>query len=327
MSNAHVAENISANPVAKIDVLMVGPQDPVLADAVAREYTVHKLWLAEDRAAFLAERADLIRAIVTNAPVGANAALMAALPKLEMIASSGVGLDAIDLDAAQRQGVIVTNTPGVLNECVADAGLMLMLAVARRLCEADRFVRSGEWEKRKFPLATSLGGKTCGIMGMGNIGRAVAKRAEAFRMTIAYYNPHQKTELPYTYYDNPEALARAADFLVLTLPGGASTFHIVNDRLLEALGPTGFLINIARGSVVDQLALIAALTSGKIAGAALDVFEDEPHVPAELTVLDNVVLTPHFASGTHETRGAMSQLTFDNLHAHFTGKPVITRVV
>ena len=164
-------------------------------------------------------------------------------------------------------------------------------------------------------------------MGMGNIGRAVAKRAEAFGMHIAYYNPRPKTDLAYTCHDDPEALARAADFLVLTLPGGASTHHIVNERLLTALGPDGYLINIARGSVVDQAALIAALVSGKIAGAALDVFEDEPHVPAELIALDNVVLTPHLASGTHETRGAMSQLAFDNLHAHFAGKPVITRVV
>jgi hydroxypyruvate reductase len=172
-----------------------------------------------------------------------------------------------------------------------------------------------------------LGGKTCGVMGMGNIGRAVAKRAQAFGMHVSYFDPFPKPELGYTHYADPLALARDADFLVLTLPGGAQTFHIVNASLLEALGSTGFLINIARGSVVDEAALIDALKTGRIAGAALDVFEDEPNVPADLLTLDNVVLTPHIASGTNETRNAMSELAFANLHAHFAGKPVLTRVV
>jgi lactate dehydrogenase-like 2-hydroxyacid dehydrogenase len=312
--------------MTKIDILMAGPQVPALAEAVEREYTVHKLWLAPDREAFLAERAATIRGIVTNAPVGASAALMAALPALEIIASSGVGLDAIDLSAARERGVVVTNTPGVLNECVADTGLMLMLAIARRLGEAERFVRSGQWTQRKFPLATSLGGKTCGIVGMGNIGRAVARRAEACGMQIAYFNPSPKPDLPWPCHADLTALARASDFLMLTLPGGPKTLHIVDAALLDALGPGGYLINIARGSVVDQPALVAALQTGRIAGAGLDVFDDEPNVPAELMLLDNVVLTPHLASGTHETRNAMSALAFANLHAHFTGQPVLTPV-
>ncbi|HEY4065625.1 MAG TPA: 2-hydroxyacid dehydrogenase [Burkholderiaceae bacterium] len=314
----------------KIDVLMAGPQVSALADAVEREYTVHKLWLASDRAAFLAERAPLIRGIVTNGPVGANAELMAALPKLEIISSSGVGTDAIDLAAAKQRGVIVTNTPGVLNDCVADTGLMLMLATARRLGESERFVRAGQWATSKFPLATSLGGKTCAILGMGNIGLAVAKRAQACGMKIAYLSRSPKPALAglgFTAYTDLESLARDADFLVLTLPGGAETRHIVDERLLNALGPTGHLINIARGSVVDEAALIRALQAGTIAGAGLDVFEDEPRVPAALLALDNVVLTPHIGSATIETRAAMSALTFDNLHAHFTGKPVLTPVV
>lgn len=311
----------------RIDILMAGPQLSSLADAVERDYTVHKLWLAADREAFLAERAQVIRGIVTNAPVGASAGLIAALPKLEIISSSGVGLDAIDLAAARQRGVVVANTPGVLNECVADTALMLMLAVARRLGEAERFVRAGKWPTARFPLGTSLGGKTCGILGMGNIGRAVARRAEAFGMKVAYHNPSPKPGLAWTSYADAESLARDADFLVLTLPGGPQTLRVVNDRLLDALGPSGFLINIARGSVVDQAALVQALRTGRIAGAGLDVFDGEPQVPAELMTLDNVVLTPHIASATNETRAAMSALAFANLHAHFTGQPVLTPVV
>jgi lactate dehydrogenase-like 2-hydroxyacid dehydrogenase len=312
-------------PVAKIDILMVGPQAATYADALEREFTVHKLWLAPDREAFLAEHAGRIRGIATNAPVGASKALIEALPRLEIIASSGVGLDAIDLATARARGVIVTHTPSVLNDCVADTGLMLMLAVARRLCEAERFVRAGRWLEGKFPLATSLAGKTCGILGMGNIGRAVAKRAEAFGMKIAYSNPSPRPDLAYACFASPIELARAADFLVLALPGGPATRHLVDAELLAALGPAGFLVNIARGSVVDEKALVAALQEGRIAGAALDVFEDEPQVPAELLAMENVVLTPHLASGTHETRNAMSRLAFANLQAHFSGRPVLTR--
>ena len=312
---------------SRIDVLMAGPQMPAFADAVERHFTVHKLWLADDRDAFLAERAALIRAIATNAPVGASAALIAALPKLEIISSSGVGLDAIDLDAARQRGIIVCHTPGVLNECVADTGLMLMLAVARRLGAAERFVRAGQWPKARFPLATSLGGKTCGILGLGNIGLAVAKRALALGMTVEYFNPRPKAGVEFKHHTDALSLARASDFLVLTLPGGAGTRHLVDAAMLDALGSSGYLINIARGSVVDQAALVEALTAGRIAGAGLDVFEDEPNVPAPLMTLDNVVLTPHIASATHETRNAMSELAFANLQAHFAGKPVLTRAV
>lgn len=314
-------------PRPAIHVLMTGPQAPALEQAVERQYTVHKLWTANDRDTFLAERAPLIRAIVTNAPVGASAALIDALPQLEIISSCGVGLDAIDLDAARRRDVIVTYTPGVLNDCVADTGLMLMLAVARRLGQAERFVRAGQWQQAKFPLTTSLGGKTCGILGLGGIGLAVARRAAAFEMRIEYANPRPKAGVEFAYHADPLSLARASDFLVLTLPGGERTRHLVNAAVLEALGPAGYLINIARGSVVDQAALVDALVSGRIAGAALDVFDDEPNVPAELLALDNVVLTPHVASGTHETRKAMSDLAFANLHAHFAGQPVLTRAV
>lgn len=310
-----------------IHVLMAGPQLPELAEPVERDYVVHKLWLAHDRAAFLAERADLIRGIVTNAPVGASAALMAALPRLEIVSSSGVGLDAIDLDAARARGIVVCSTPGVLNECVADTGMALLLAVARRVCEADRFVRAGRWLQGKFPLGTSLGGKTVGILGMGNIGQAVARRAAAFGMRVAYFDPFPKPGLDHAQYADPVSLAQASDFLVLTLPGGPQTERIVGAEVLAALGPAGFVVNIARGSVLDHEALLQALRGRAIAGAALDVFDDEPQVPAALLDFDNVVLTPHIASGTNETRRAMSELAFANLQAHFEGRPVLTRVV
>lgn len=311
----------------RIDILMVGPQVPAYADALEGSFTVHKLWLASDRQAFLAEHGSSIRGIATNAPVGADRALIAALPRLEIISSLGVGLDAIDLAAARERQVIVTNTPGVLDDCVADAGMMLLLAVARRLGEAERFVRAGRWTAGKFPLATSLKGKTCGVLGMGNIGRAFAERAAAFGMCIAYSTPSPKPELPYAYCATAQELALQSDFLVLALPGGAQTHHVVDASILDALGPQGFLINIARGSVVDEAALIAALQAHRIAGAGLDVFADEPRVPEALLAMENVVLTPHLASATHETRQAMSDLAFANLQAHFSGKPVLTRVI
>ena len=311
----------------KIDVLMVGPQVPALSNLVENAFNVHKLWLAPDQPAFLAAVADKIRGVVTNAPVGADRALIEALPRLEIIASLGVGQDRLDLDCARQHGVIVTTTPGVLDECVADLGLAFILNLARRVCEADRFVRAGRWEQDKFPLATSLGGKTCGILGMGNIGQAVARRAAAFGMSIAYCNRRPNPALPYAYHSDPISLARAADFLVLALPGGPQTHHVVDEKMLAALGPRGYLVNIARGSVVDHTALIAALESGGIAGAALDVFEDEPRVPAALLAFENVVLTPHIASATNETRNAMSELVFANLQAHFAGLPVPTPVL
>jgi len=310
----------------KIDILMTAPQTPALTALVDDHFHTHKLWLAEDRQAFLTACAPKIRGIVTNAMAGAGQELIEALPHLEIIASFGVGLDLIDIACAKARGIIVTTTPGVLNDCVADTGMALLLAASRRICEADRFLRAGRWQSERFPFSTSLRGKVCGILGLGQIGRAVAHRAEAFGLRIAYSNPSRKADVDYDYYPDPLSLARASDYLMLTLPGGENTRHLVDTRILEALGPTGFLINIARGSVVDQPALIAALRDHKIAGAGLDVFEDEPIVPPELMSLENVVLTPHIASATHETRLAMSQLAFANLQAHFDGQPILTPV-
>lgn len=314
-------------PISKAEVLVTAPLLPSLMAAVEREFTVHKLWLAPDRNAYLREHGASIRGVVTSAIVGADAALMQALPRLEIISGFGVGYETIDIEAARQRGIIVTNTPGVLTDCVADTALALLLAVTRRICEADRYVRAGKWLQGRFPLSTKVGGKNCCIAGLGNVGQAIAARAQAFGMKIGYYDPYPKPELGYRRYENLEAMAQDADFLMLALPGGKETYRLIDGPILAALGRKGVLINVSRGSVLDQEALVKALTDGIIAGAGLDVFDQEPQVPAELLKMENVVLTPHLASGTHETRDAMGQLTFANLHAHFAGSPVLTRVV
>ena len=302
---------------------------PQLIENIEQSFTAFRLWEAEDEAAFLAEQGTEIDILVTsgNAVMGAPAALIAALPNLKAICSNGVGYDSIDTEAARSRGIVVTNTPEVLNDCVADLGMALLLDVARRISEADRFTRAGHWAQGRFPLSSKIGGKVCGIVGLGNIGQAVARRAQAFDMQIHYYNPRSRSDVPYTRHESLVDLAQRADFLVLTLPGGAATRHIINADVLEALGPEGYLINIARGSVVDQQALVAALETGRIAGAGLDVFEQEPQVPDALRQRDNVVITPHIASSTRETMAAMADLVFENMLAFSRGEPVLTRVV
>ncbi|MCD2358158.1 2-hydroxyacid dehydrogenase [Pantoea sp. MHSD4] len=302
---------------------------PQLIENIEQSFTAFRLWEAEDEAAFLTEKGADIDMLVTsgNAVMGAPAALIAALPNLKAICSNGVGYDSIDTEAARSRGIVVTNTPEVLNDCVADLGMALLLDVARRISEADRFTRAGHWAQGRFPLSSKIGGKVCGIVGLGNIGQAVARRAQAFDMQIHYYNPRSRSDVPYTRHESLVDLAQRADFLVLTLPGGAATRHIINADVLQALGPEGYLINIARGSVVDQQALVAALETGRIAGAGLDVFEQEPQVPDALRQLDNVVITPHIASSTRETMAAMADLVFENMLAFSRGEPVLTRVV
>lgn len=306
-----------------IDILVVGPQLPVLMEGLEETFNVHKLWLAEDQVTFLKENASGIRGLVTSFAFGADKKLIDALPNLEIIASFGVGTEKIALRTAFKRNIVVTNTPDI-HEPVADLAMILLLAVARRVCEADQFVRAGKWAHGSFPLSTHVGSKTCGIVGLGRIGRAVARRAEAFGMKIAYYGPRRKPDVAYAYYENLELLARDSDFLVLCLPGGEETHHTVNAGVLEALGPKGYLINVARGSVVDEGALIKALQSGQLAGAGLDVFEQEPLSASPLTALDNVVLLPHIASATTETRHGMAKVVFENLKAHFQGRPVLT---
>jgi hydroxypyruvate reductase len=311
---------------SKQEILITAPMYPPILDALDADFITHRLWEAKDRTSFLAGLRDRVTAIATMGETGADAALMDALPRAKIIASNSVGVDAIDLTAAKARGVAVTNTPGVLTDCVADLGMALTLAVARRVVEADRYVRSGQWVKGTLGFGTKLGGKTMGIVGMGRIGQALAQRAAAFGMIVVYHSRHKKPEVAYRYYDDLAAMAAASDFLALVIPGGAATRHLVDARILAALGKKGYLVNVARGSVVDEAALVKALQDGVIAGAGLDVFADEPRAPAALFEMDNVVLQPHQASATHETRTAMGQLMIDNLKAHFAGKPLLTPV-
>ncbi|HMG51711.1 MAG TPA: 2-hydroxyacid dehydrogenase [Inquilinus sp.] len=299
--------------------LMPGPFAELEANC-----TVHRLWEAADKEALIARVAPEIRGIVTGP--GVSAELMDRFPALEIIGNFGVGYDKVDVGHAKTRGVRVTNTPGVLDDEVADLGLLLMLATARRLCVGDRFVRAGKWTQGGLPLARSLRGKRLGVVGMGRIGQAVAERAQVFGLSIAWHGPRAKPEVAHPYYPDLVALARDSDVLVLCCPGGAATHHIVNRAVIEALGPDGILVNIARGTVVDEPELVAALTDGRLGAAGLDVFEHEPKVPEALYGLDNVVLQPHVGSATVETRNAMADLVVRNLLAHFAGQPLLTPV-
>jgi lactate dehydrogenase-like 2-hydroxyacid dehydrogenase len=310
----------------KVEILSVANIAGFPFERLEREFTVHKLWQAPDEAKLLAEVAPRIRGIQATGSATVDAAMIDRLPKLEIIACCGVGYDGIDLAAARRRSVTVTNTPDVLNEAVAELAMGLVLAAARGIATGDRFVRAGRWLAGNLPLQTSASGKRLGIVGMGRIGRVIAKRAAAFDMPIAYHARRKVADVPFTYYAKLAELARNSDFLVLILPGGKETFHVVNEEVLRALGPKGFLVNVARGSVVDEAALVKCLQEGALGGAALDVFENEPRVPEALWKMDNVVLVPHIGSHTHETRAAMGNLTIDNLVAHFSGKPVLTPV-
>ena len=263
------------------------------------------------------------RALITSGLDGAPAALLDRMPRLEIIAVNSVGYDLVAMDRALARRIPVTHTPDVLTDDVADLAIGLMIMTARRLAQADRFVRAGRWAAEKFPVAGKVSGKRLGILGLGRIGRAIAARAEAFGMEILYTD---RAELASSYRFLPDlvSLARQSDFLVVATSAGPDARHMVDADVLDALGPAGILINIARGSVVDEAALVAALESGRIAGAGLDVFEHEPNVPAALIARDDVVLLPHIASSTRETRGRMSQLVIENLEAWFAGKPLVT---
>ncbi len=311
------------------DLLMVGPLLPELTADLESRYRIHRWWDAPDQAALLREHGPAIRGIATSGRFGASRTLIDALPALEGVFSFGVGYDTIDVAAAQARNVLVTNTPGVLDACVADTALALMLAASRRIAEADRFVRAGRWPQEGFGLGTRMSGKRCGIVGLGNIGLQIARRAEAFDMPILYTSRNPRADAPahYRYCANVMELAAESDFLVLAVPGGEPTRHLVNAAVLDALGPHGWLINIARGTVVDETALAAALRERRIAGAGLDVFEHEPATPAEWNALDNVVMLPHIASGTHETRRAMADLMLANLDGWFRDGTTVTRVV
>jgi lactate dehydrogenase-like 2-hydroxyacid dehydrogenase len=254
--------------------------------------------------------------------------VIASLPALEIISVFGVGYDKVDVSAARERSIVVTNTPNVLNEDVADTAMALLLCVARGIPAGERFLRQGLWKPNvKFPLMRKVSGARLGIIGLGRIGSAIAHRAEGFGMAIAYSDLEPKAGVSYKYFSSTEELAAAVDFLVVVAYGGPTTRGLVNTRVLKALGPKGFLINVARGSIVDEAALVEALKAGVIRGAALDVFANEPNVPTELLNLDNVVLTPHLASATEQTRKAMADLVLANLEAHFAGKRALSPVL
>jgi len=292
--------------------------------SLAQQFTAHKLFEAPDREAMLREVGPRIRGIAGG---GVDGVLMDKLEELEIIANFGVGYDSIDTAAAKARNIRVTNTPNVLNDAMAEITIGLMISLARKLPQADRFVRAGKWPSGGFPLQRELNGKTVGILGLGRIGKEVALRAQAMRMRVVYHGRHKQNREPFTYYDDLTAMAHDADWLVLIAPGGKATEKIVSRKVLEALGPEGFLVNMGRGTLVDEAAMVEMLQSGKLGGAALDVFEKEPKVPEALFGLDNVVLSPHQGSATTETRDAMGALVVANLEAHFAGEPLISPVV
>ena len=310
----------------KARVLQNGRLLPALERVLHDEFAAHRLAEEPDPGAFLAGHGGEFSALVTSARFGADAAMMAAMPALKAICSFGVGYDTIDIDAARRHGIAVSNTPDVLNDCVADIAFGLLIDVARGISASDRFVRRGDWLKGAFPLQTRVSGKRLGILGLGRIGQAIAKRATGFDMEVRYHNRHPVIGTPYAYETTLKGLAQWSDFLVVASAGGADTRHLVSADVIAALGPTGYLINIARGSVIDETALVDALANKRIAGAGLDVFEDEPNVPEALFTLNNVVLLPHVASGTRETRQAMADLTLANLRSFLAGGALLTAV-
>jgi len=309
----------------KHDLLMIGPMFKPTQAVLEGTYTTHKLWEAPDRDAFLASVADRITAAATTGARGMDDATMGKLPKLKVIGHFGVGVDSVDVDAAKRRGIAVTNTPDVLTEDVADLAVALMLCAIRRVPQGDRYVREGKWLKGPMALTQSVQGRKVGILGLGRIGKEIAKRCEAFNLEVEYHG-RSRQAVAYAHHADVVSLAREVDILIVAAPGGEETRGLVGRAALEALGPEGTIVNIARGSVIDEPAMIEALKSGKLGAAGLDVFDKEPNVRAELLALDNVVVQPHVGSATHPTRTAMGQLVIDNLAAHFAGKPLLTPV-
>lgn len=313
--------------MTRTDILMTGRMLPSVIEALEESFTLHRMWEAPDREAFLREIGPRIRGMATSTMTGrADGAFLNHFPNVEVIASFGVGYDNVDVHAAAERGIVVTNTPDVLNDEVADLTIGLLMAALRRIPQADRYLRAGEWVKAPFPLSPSLRSRKVGIVGLGRIGKAIARRLEGFGVEIAYHGRTQQENAAYAYYPTLKGMAEAVDVLIAITPGGASTRHLINADILKALGSNGVFINVARGSVVDEAALIEALRQGTILAAGLDVFENEPRVPQELIDMDNVVLLPHIASGSVHTRKAMGQLVVDNLVSWFSGKGPLTPV-
>ena len=311
---------------ARPAVLMTGAYPQWDMDTLASQYELLCLFDVANQDAFITENAGRIRAIATRGDLGASAELMARMPNLEIVSVFGVGTDGVDLAYARSRGIKVTNTPDVLTDDVADLGIALLLAAARHVPQGDRLVRAGTWPQGGLPLVTRVSGKKVGIVGMGRIGAAVAKRLNGFDCEISYFARSEKDGSPFRFEPDLLALARGSEFLIVTLSGGDPTKNMINADVLAALGPDGILVNVSRGTTVDEPALIKALQDKSIKGAGLDVFWNEPNINPAFFALDNAVLQPHHASGTVETRKAMGQLVRDNLAAHFAGKPLLTQV-
>ena len=313
-------------PTEQPEVLLIGPLRPVLAKGFA-DLAVHEFGDAAGRAASSAASAH-IRAMAVSAPVQpVDDALFAAFPRLQIVASFGVGYDHIDAKAAARRGIVVTHTPDVLTEEVADTAIGLLLNTVRELPQAERYLRAGQWPSDNFPLSrATLRDRTVGMVGLGRIGIAIARRLDAFGVPVVYHTRQPRPEVGYRHYPRLIDMARDVDTLMVIVPGGAATKNMIDADVLAALGPSGIVINVARGSVIDEPALIAALREGKILAAGLDVFAAEPQVPAELLAMENVVLLPHVGSGSEYTRAKMDQLLVDNIRAWAAGKPPLTPV-
>lgn len=315
--------------MSKVEILQMGPYASWDEEPLNAKFTMHRYFEAADKAALLRDTGPAIRGIATRGELGADRALIDALPNLEIISIYGVGYDAVDLDAAGSRRIRVTNTPDVLTRDVADLGVAMLLALARGVIGADAWVRSGDWRERgPFPLQSRVHGRRAGVLGLGAIGYQVARRLAAFDLDIGYTSRQPKEHAAdWRYYEDPVSLAQNSDFLFVTLAASAETRHIVDAAVLRALGSEGVLINISRASNVDEEALLNALETGALGAAALDVFENEPAVDARFLALDNVLLQPHQASATVETRKAMGKLVYDNLVAHFDGREPPTPVI
>ena len=312
---------------ADIDLLQTGPVPPFVQKQIDEQFTIHRFHEASDPDAFLDAVSDRVRALVNFNAIEIDAALMERLPKLEIVANMGMGYDAVDAKWAGQHGIVVTNTPDVVTEETADTTIGLLINTVRELSAAERYLRRGQWLEKPYPLTVaSLQDRSCGIIGMGRIGRAIARRIEAFGLPIAYHARREVADVPYRHYPDLVSLARDVDILIAIVPGGPATEKLVDREVLEALGPNGILINVARGSVVDERALVEALRNGTILSAGLDVFEDEPNVPQELIDMERVCLLPHVGTASVHTRRAMGQLVVDNLVSWAEGKGPLTPV-
>lgn len=312
--------------MTKPELLIASPMMPMIEEQLDRHFTVQRLYKTDDKEKLLSEFGPKVRALAVTSSSKIDAELMGRLPKLEIVSSFGVGYDSVDARWAGENGIVVTNTPDVLNEEVADTAIGLLLATIRQLPQADRYVRAGKWKEKPFPLTVTLQDRTVGIIGMGRIGKAIAKRLEAFNAPVVYHSRNKADGVSYKHYPDLIQMAKDVDVLIVITPGGAATRHLVNKNVLEALGPNGIVINVARGSVIDENALIEALREKKILSAGLDVFDDEPNVPQGLIDLDHIVLLPHVGSASVHCRDLMGQLVVDNLLAWANGKPPLTPV-